>query len=295
MKNVILKIVVSIWHCRLVQIFISPRLYCSLEYRRYMGKRLKLDNPQTFNEKLQWLKLHDKNPIYKELADKYEVRRYIKDNIGDKYLVPIIGIYDSVDDIPFAELPKEYVLKCTHDSGTVVIKSSNNIITIDQIKKLLNKGMKRNYYYAHREWCYKQIKPRIICENLINTCNKLPPRDYKIFCFHGEPKFFFVASDRGRGTKFDFFDMEWNKYPVMQHYPNSEYVITRPAKWAEMVSCARALSKDFPHVRVDFYLDAEDNIFVGELTFCHFAGIERFEPDYYDLFFGQYLSLPLGK
>ena len=165
-------------------------------------------------------------------------------------------------------------------------------MTINQIRKVLNDGMKRNYYFTHREWGYKHIKPRIICEQLIRTNDKNPPRDYKLFCFDGEPKFFYVASDRGRGTKFDFFDMEWNKYPVMQRYPNSDYVITRPKKWDEMVECARKLSKGLLHVRVDFYVDSEDNIFVGELTLCHLGAFEKFKPAEYDKYFGQFLNLP---
>ena len=295
MKYASHKILSTIWHWKTVQLFIPARLYCALEYRRYMGKNLNLNNPQTFNEKLQWLKLYYKNPIFTKLADKYEVRQYIKNKIGERYLVPMIGIYESIDEIPFDELPKEYVLKCTHDSGTVVIKNLRNTISIDQIKQVLDAGMKRDYYYAHREWCYKHIKPRIICEELLHTHDKNPPRDYKLFCFNGEPKFLFVASDRGNGTKFDFFDIEWNKYPVVQHYPNSNYAITAPAKWSEMVLCARKLSKGLPHVRVDFYVDGEENIFVGELTFCHFGGFEKFEPNDFDLYFGQFLKLSVDK
>lgn len=287
------KILLILWHTDFVQFFVPAKYYSELEYKRYMKKKLNLKNPQTFNEKLQWLKLYDKNPLYTKLADKYEVRQYIKERIGEKYLVPIIGIYNGVDEIPFSDLPQEYVLKCTHDSGTVVIKNSHNTYSISQIKKILCFGMKRNYYYTHREWCYKYIRPRIICEQLIRTNDNQPPRDYKIFCFDGEPQFLFVASDRGRGTKFDFFDMDWNKYPVMQHYPNSEYSITRPAAWDEMIVCARKLSSGLPHVRVDFYIDREERIFVGELTLCHFGGFEKFEPDYYDEYFGKFLTLPV--
>lgn len=293
MNKVIFKVLSYLWHLQLIQIFVPTRIYCSLEYKRHMGKKLNLNSPKTLNEKLQWLKIYDKNPIYTRLADKYEVRQYIEEKIGNRYLVPLIGVYENVNDINFKALPSEYVLKCTHDSGTVIIKNSKSSITIEQITKKLNAGMKRKYYYFHREWCYKNIRPRIICEKLIYEKDNKPPKDYKIFCFNGEPKFLFVASDRGNGTKFDFFDMQWVKYPVKQHYPNSNYEIKQPKKWEEMVSCAKKLSKGLTHVRVDFYVDACDDVYVGELTFCHFGGFEPFEPEKYDDIFGKWLKLPI--
>lgn len=254
MKNIIYKKLTTVWHSHIVQFFVPARLYSAFEYKRYMGKKLNLKNPKTFNEKLQWLKLYDRNPLYTKLADKYEVRQYVKEKIGEQYLVPLIGVYNSVEEIPFDVLPEQYVLKCTHDSGTAIIKNATNKISVTEIKNKLKKALKRNYYYEHREWCYKNNRPRIICEQIIKTKDNNPPRDYKIFCFDGQPKFLFVASDRGRGTKFDFFDIEWNKYPVMQHYPNSSYKIEKPKKWDEMVACAKKLSAGFTHVRVDFYM-----------------------------------------
>ncbi|MBT2216478.1 glycosyl transferase [Virgibacillus dakarensis] len=268
-------------------------LFVRLEYRLKMNKKLNLKNPKSFNEKLQWLKLNDLNPLYTNLVDKYKVREYVKEKIGEKYLVPIVGVYDKVDEIPFHKLLGNYVLKCTHDSGTVIIKNNSFNLSLVEVKQKLNKALSRNYYYEHREWPYKNVKPRVICEKLIKTKNGTPPRDYKIFCFNGEPKLFFVASDRNNGgTKFDFFDLEWNKYPFKQHYPNSNYLIKKPKKWDEMLTLARKLSEGFIHVRVDFYLDSEDSIFFGELTFYHFSGIEKFEPDEYDFQIGKLLELP---
>ena len=270
---------------------VPAKFFIKFEYRLYMDKKLKLKNPQTFNEKLQWLKLYDKNTLYTQLADKYEVRQYVNDKIGEQYLVPLIGVYDSVEHIPFNELPEQYVLKCTHDCGTAIIKNTANKISDRDIKFKLNRALKRDYYYDHREWCYKNIKPRIICEQLIKTQDNNPPRDYKIFCFDGEPKFLFVASDRGRGTKFDFFDIEWNKYPLMQHYPNSDYNIEKPRYWDDMVACAKKLSIGFKHVRVDFYVDQDDKIIFGELTFYHFGALQPFEPKEYDEYFGSLIKL----
>lgn len=277
---------------RVIRLLIPAKLFIKFEYKLYMGKNLNIENPKTFNEKLQWLKLYDQNPLYTKLADKYEVRQYVREKIGEQYLVPLIGVYDSVEDIPFNELPGQYVLKCTHDSGTAIIKNAANKMSDNDIKYKLKKAIKRDYYYEHREWGYKHIKPRIICEQLIKTQDNNPPRDYKIFCFDGEPKFLFVASDRGSGTKFDFFDMNWNKYPLMQHYPNSNYDIHKPKKWKDMVDCARKLSQGFTHVRVDFYIDIEDKVFFGEMTFCHMGAFERFEPEEYDEYFGRFIKLP---
>lgn len=261
-------------------------------YAVRMGKKLNLDTPKTYNEKLQWLKLNDRNPLYTRLVDKYEVRKHVAALIGEQYLVPIEGVYNNFDEIDFSKLPKRFVLKCTHDSGGLVVCTDKNCLDLSIARRKINSCLKKNYYHHGREWPYKHVKPRIICEHFIETHDGNPPRDYKIFCFNGEPKFLFVASDRGRGTKFDFFDMNWNKYPLKQHYPNSDYIIEKPKQWDDMIRCARILSKGFPHVRVDFYIDVNERVLFSELTFSHFSGGEKFEPDYYDEYFGRYLTLP---
>lgn len=266
--------------------------YTKLIYWSKMGRKLNLKNPKTFNEKLQWLKLYDKNPKYIKLVDKYEVRKFVMETIGAENLVPIIGVYDTPDDIPFDQLPEKYVLKCTHDSGTVIIKNSLCRLSEDEIRDILRKSIKKNYFYKYREWPYKNVKPRIICEELIKTVDNNPPKDYKIFCFDGVPKFLFIASDRGRGTKFDFFDINWNKYSFTQHYPNSDYDIQKPSKWNHMFDCAAKLSKGLPHVRVDFYVDADDSVLFSEMTLTHFGGVEPFKPDYYDTYLGELLIIP---
>lgn len=162
------------------------------------------------------------------------------------------------------------------------------------MKKKIKDALAVNYYYVGRIWCYKHIKPRIIVEEVIATHNNEAPKDYKIFCFHGKPKFLFVASDRGKDTKFDFFDLNWNRIPVKQHYPNSTYKIPRPVQLDEMLECAEKLSAGVPHVRVDFYIDKFEHVKFGELTMCQFAGTEEFEPYKYNIKFGNYIKLP-GK
>jgi len=264
-------------------------------YKEYTGKELNLDKPTKFNEKLIWLQLYDHNPIYTMLSDKFKVKEFVSRTIGSIYVVPLIGVWDSVEDIPFEDLPEEYVLKCNHDCGSIFIKRKGETINKAKVKQSFNKALNRNYYDVGRVWGYKNIKPLVFCEEIVQTVDDKPPKDYKIFCFDGEPKFAFVASDRGDNTKFDFFDIEWNKIPVKQHYPNSNYDIFKPIQWEEMLSCARKLSKDIPHVRVDFYIDANEQIYFGEMTFCHFSGKEPFEPEKYNVLFGSYLKLPLKK
>lgn len=272
---------------------VPARFFAGFEYRLEMGKKLNLKDPHTLSEKVQWLKLYDRNPIYVRLMDKYEVRQYIKSEVGEQYLIPLIGLYNSVDEIPFNELPAQYVIKCTHDSGSVIFKNAANQISAQEIKTHLAKALKENYYYQHREWGYKHIRPRIICEHLIHTLDNNQPRDYKYFCFDGEPKFLVVVTDRATGAMMNFYDPDWNVLPVRQHYPPINYVLDRPGKFGEMIAIARKLSQGFKHMRVDMYLDAEENIFVGELTFYHFAGIVKFEPEEYDEYFGRFLNLPI--
>jgi hypothetical protein len=258
-----------------------------------MHKKLNLLDPSTFNEKLQWLKLHDRNPIYTSLVDKYEVRKFIEKTIGREYLVPLLGVYDKVEDIDFSSLPDQFVLKPTHTSGNVIICRDKAKLDIGLTNKTLVKWLKREYFWYQREWPYKNIKPRIICEELIKTKDGNPPKDYKIFCFNGEPKFAFVASDRGLNTKFDFFDMNWKRQILKQHYPTSDYIIERPRQWEKMIELAKILSKGIPHVRVDFYIDSSDQILFGELTFYHFSGSEKFEPEFYDYLLGSWIDLSL--
>ena len=266
--------------------------FFSKRYKENTGKALDLNNPKTFNEKILWLQLYDHNPLYTLLSDKYLVKEWVAERIGQEHIVKTLGVWDKVEDIPFSELPDECVLKCNHDCGSIYIKRSGVPFDIKTIKNKFSKALKRNYYDVGRVWGYKNIVPRVFCEEYIASTDGDFPRDYKIFCFNGEPKFAFVASDRGENTKFDFFDIEWNKIPVKQHYPNSNYNIEKPKQWEEMLAIARKLSADIPHVRVDLYINSNDTVLFGEMTFCHFSGKEPFEPNEYDEIFGGYLVLP---
>ncbi|PFG04477.1 ATP-grasp fold amidoligase family protein [Bacillus sp. es.034] len=271
--------------------WMPDKFYLKMIYRSRLKRKLNLKAPKTYNEKLQWLKLHDKNPAYTKLVDKYEVRKYIKHEIGEEYLVPLLGVYEDVDQIEFNSLPEKFVLKCTHDSGGVIVCTDKSVLNIQEVKKQLKERMKKNYYWSGRENPYKEIKPRIIVEKFMMDKKEEELKDYKFFCFNGEPKALFIASERSTGnTKFDFFDMDFNHLPFMQHYPNSNNDIKKPSRFDEMIELSKALSKRFPHVRIDFY-EVNGRLYFGEYTFYHFSGFRRFEPERYDKLFGDWLQL----
>ncbi|MFA2832067.1 ATP-grasp fold amidoligase family protein [Bacillus paranthracis] len=272
--------------------WVPDKTYLELLFHARMGKKLNIDNPKTFSEKLQWLKLYDRNPMYEKLVDKYEVREYISKKIGEKYLIPLLGKYDNFEEINFDKLPSQFVMKCTHDSGGLVICKDKSQLDIEAARKKINKSLKRNYYYHGREWPYKNIKPKIIIEKYMVDESGFELKDYKFFCFNGEPKSLFIATDRGIDTRFDFFDMKFNHLPFWQHYRNSNKKINKPTGFKEMIELSKILSEGIPHVRVDFY-DINGQIYFGELTFYHFSGMERFYPNKYDEIFGDWLDLPL--
>ena len=273
--------------------FLPDKLYLNIIYKSKIGKKLNLAKPRSFNEKIQWLKLNDRRDFYINYVDKYEVRKKVAEIIGDEYLIPLIGVYDSPEKINFKDLPNSFVLKCTHDSGSVVIckdKSKfNEKEAIDKLSKLLN----RNYFYNGREWPYKNIKPRIICEKYMvdDTISEL--RDYKFMCFNGEVKCLFVALNRNKdtGLNIDFYDLNWERIPVERHYPCSNEIIPKPKNFTDMIRFAEKLSKGIPFLRVDFY-EVNEKLYFGELTFYPGSGFEEFTPDSYDYLFGEWLELP---
>lgn len=277
----------------LIRRVLPDKILLEYEYKRIMGRKLDLKNPKTFNEKLQWLKLYDRNPDYTSMVDKYEVRNYISNKIGEEYLVPLLGVWEKFDEIDFNDLPQQFVLKCTHDSGGVIICKDKKSFNIDDARMKMNKLLKRNFYYDWREWPYKNIKPRIICEKYLVDESGTGLKDYKFFCFDGIPKAMFVATDRGIDTRFDFYDMQFNHLPIKQHYKNSNTKINKPNGFDEMTKLASHLSSGIPHVRVDFY-DINGKVYFGELTFYHFSGFEKFEPEKYDEIFGGWINIPMG-
>lgn len=270
--------------------WISDKTYLKMLYFSYFKKRINLNNPKTYNEKLQWLKLYDRNPLYIMLVDKLEVRKYVEDKIGKNYLIPLVGSWEKVEQIEWNTLPNQFVLKTTHDSGGVVVCPDKGKLEIRKAKEKLEKSYKRNYYYSAREWPYKTVKPRIVAEKFMVEPSGDTIKDYKFFCFEGEPKVMFVGSDRGTDTRFDFYDMEFNHLPIKQHYLNSDKEIKKPDNFEKMIELSKKLSKGIHHVRVDFY-DLNGKIYFGELTLYHFGGFEKFEPTEFDELMGEWIDL----
>lgn len=274
--------------------WMSDEKYCSLLYKSKLGESPNLRDPKTFNEKLQWLKLNDRNPIYTKMVDKYEMKNYISEKVGSQYVIPTIGIWNKFDDINFDSLPNEFVLKCTHDSGGVVIVRDKAKLNINNAKKIIFSSLKRNYYWLGREWPYKDVKPRIIAEQYLSSIDKDNVLEIKVFCFDGKAKIILVCQGAANGDERtnDYFDLEFNHIPVTGIYPTAKGVIEKPKQLDEVIRIAERLSFGIPQLRVDTYL-VEDRIYVGETTFYHCSGLCPFQPKFYDEEFGKLISIPL--
>ena len=267
---------------RLLSSYMDDRMFIKWEYFSGMGKFPNIDNPRTFNEKLQWLKLNDIHPEYSLLVDKYEAKEIVRKRIG----------WNSFDEIDFNKLPDKFVLKTTHDSGGVAICMDKSAKTIATARKKINKSLKHNFFYEHREYPYKNIKPRIIAEEYMVDESGTELKDYKFFCFDGKCKMLFIATDRSiNDVKFDFFDTDFNHLPFVQGHPWTTKKITKPAGFEKMIALAEELSKGYPHIRVDLY-DINGKIYFGELTFFHFSGNVPFKPEEWDYKIGEWLKLP---
>lgn len=273
--------------------WMSDKLYIKIKYYLVIGKWMDLNNPETFNEKIQWLKLYDRKDIYTALVDKYIVKRKVADAIGNEYVIPTIGVYDKVEDIDFNELPDRFVMKCTHDSGGIAICKNRKDFDELAAKKKINKYLRRKYYYVHREWPYKNVKPRIIIEKYMEDDATDELTDYKVMCFGGKAKMVFTCTERfGDGLKVTFFDLDWNKLPFERHYPASKKNIPRPKNLDKMIELSEKLAKGIPFVRIDWY-EINGKLYFGEYTFYPGSGLEEFTPEEWDKKLGDLLDLGL--
>ena len=275
---------------------IPDKTYLELQYKYHLGEKLNLESPKTFNEKLQWLKLYDRKPEYTMYADKYAVREHIKNLIGEKYLIPLIGVYDRVEDIDWDRLPNRFVLKCTHGSSCNIICDDKSRLDITSSKKKLKKWMNRNWYWYGREWPYKNVKPRIICEKYIVDEFENGLRDYKIFCFNGNPKIIQVISER-KGSQYcvDHFDLNWEKIQIpRKNHQGNKQEIGKPVQLKKMIDIAKILSKGMPFVRIDLY-NTQSQILFGEITFYPVSGFMDFEDKKHDNLLGSWIELPFDK
>lgn len=272
---------------------LSDEKYLKMNYYVLMKQKLNLKNPQTFNEKLQWLKLNDRKKEYTTVVDKYEAKKYISNIIGERYIIPTLGIYNKFDDINFDELPNQFVIKCTHDSGGIIIVKDKDKLDISKAKKIITKSLKNNYYLNGREWPYKNVAPRIIIEQYMSN-NGQELEDYKIHNFNGESKIILVCKDRYKETGLteDFFDVKWNNLGIKRpSHSNSNEKIKKPQQLNEMIELSKKISQGIPFVRTDFYV-IDNKVFFGEVTFYPASGFEKFIPNEWDLKLGNWIKLP---
>lgn len=268
-----------------------------LLYRAKMGRRLRLTQPRRFTEKIQWLKLYDRNPLNTRIADKYAVREYISDRVGGEYTVPLVGIWNTFDEIDFDRLPGQFVLKTTHDCGGIFICKDKSSLDAHAAKEKLERRLRRNCYRYYREWAYKNIRPRIIAEEYLEDDSGRGLTDYKFMCFNGHPKWVAVCTGReidGRRLKVDVFDMQWQSLEGKigyKNYPTSGLTLERPKSFDRMIELCGILARPFPFVRVDCY-NTRGRIYVGELTLYPAAGYLKFQPEELDETIGSWLALP---
>ena len=263
-------------------------------YKIRMGESLNLECPVTFNEKLQWLKLHDRNPLYTKMVDKYEFKNYIKERLGEGYTIPTLGVWDSFDDIDFSSLPDKFVLKCTHDSGGLVICKDKENFDVDKAREKINNALKSDYYLTSREWPYKNVKPRIIIEEYLSDLKEGSLLDYKIFMFNEKLAYFLICSDRNTNLKFTFFDKNGKFINMTQDGEPNDKKLSLPDNYKEMVAMAKRISKGTIESRIDFY-DINGKIYFGEITFFDSAGFGKFEPNEWDKKIGDMLKLPMKE
>ena len=272
----------------------SDRFFIETKWRLTMDYPLNLDNPKTFNEKLQWLKLYDHNPLYTTLVDKIKVKEWVAERIGSEYIIPTLAIWDRAEDIDISNLPNQFVLKCNHDSGSVVICRDKTTFDLDAAKAKLSEGLKFNFFYQEREWPYKNVKPKVFAEAYIedSSCADLP--DYKFFSFAGITKALFIATERQnekKETRFDFFDRQFKHIDVTNGHPNADTMPKKPELFEQMVTLADKLSEGIPEVRVDFY-EVNGQAYFGEMTFYHWGGMVPFKPNEVDENWGEWIELP---
>lgn len=277
--------------------WLPDKVFLEAAFRARFGRKLNLNNPETFNEKLQWLKLYNRKPEYTKMVDKYLVRDYVKEKIGEEYLIPLLGVWDDPEKIDFDELPMQFVLKCNHNSGLgMCICKDKNSLDINKVKEELKKGINQNYYLTSREWPYKDVPRRIIAEKYMVDESGYELKDYKFYCFDSKVKLVMINSDRmsSEKTKANYFDENYQPLDFVWGYENAEIPPQKPEKFEEMKYLAEKLSEGISHVRIDFY-QTPSGIYFGEITFFDGSGFDAIEPIEWDYKIGSWIKLPLDK
>ena len=287
--------------------FLPDALDIKLLYLVHIGKIPNLKAPETFNEKLNWLKLHHRKPIYTTLVDKYALKEWVSNKVGKQYVIPTLGVWNKFEEIDFDKLPNQFVLKCTHDSAGLVICKDKSKLDIKQIQKKINNCLKRNFFYIAREWPYKNVKPRIIAEkymedsgpeeNSSSTSEQITDltlTDYKFFCFNGKPRVMYISKDHANEPFTDYFDMDFNHLNIQTKDPNAKIPPKCPSKFKDMMNLATTLSENIPFVRVDFYC-IKGKIYIGEMTFYPNGGFCQAKPIEWESKMGKWIKLPFEK
>lgn len=274
--------------------WLPDKVFLNAAFRARFGRKLDLKNPKAFNEKLQWMKLYNRNPVYTMMVDKYLVRNYVREIIGEEYLIPLLGAWDDPDKIDFDKLPMQFVLKCNHNSGLgMCICKDKNKLDIAKVKNNLRKGLKQDYYLTGREWPYKNVPRKIIAEKYMVDESGYELKDYKYYCFDGKVRIVMINSDRMSSleTKANYFDENYQPLDFVWGYENAKIPPAKPEKFEEMKSLAEKLSEGIPHVRIDFY-QTPQGIFFGEMTFFDGSGFDAIEPIEWDYKIGSWINLP---
>lgn len=280
---------------------LPDKVYLKKKYKSIFNKELNLKNPKTFNEKMQWIKLYDRNPLYTTLVDKYKVREYVKERIGEEYLIPLLGVWNSPYDIDFDKLPNQFVLKCNHDSNVFICRDKTkcevrdkkqSYSNFDEVKNALDKRLKTNYYKANREWPYKNVERKIICEKYMKDQNSDTLIDYKFFCFNGEPKYLYITNHLSEEEYINYFDEQFNSINVfrkdLRSLPSDYY--KAPLLFAEMKRICRKLTEGLIWARCDLY-EINKKIYFGELTFFPTSGFVPFISEKWNVVFGDCVDL----
>ena len=274
--------------------WVPDALHCSLLYHAALGRWPDLRNPRTFNEKLQWLKLHDRNPLYNTLVDKYAVKEWVAERIGPEYVARTYAVWERAEDIDISGLPEKFVLKTNHDCGGVAVCRDRALFDLEVARRKLARRLGTNYYWGGREWPYKDVKPLIFAEEYLDPGESDDLTDYKLMCFSEKVRCSFTCTSRAKGDlRVDFFDIEWKHLPFTRHYPNADVAPSRPENYGEMVRAAEMLSTGIPFVRVDFY-EAGGRPYFGEMTLYPGSGFEEFDPPEWDERLGSWIELPEG-
>lgn len=275
--------------------FLPDKSFIKLYYRLRVGRKLNSDNPETLNEKLQWLKFNYRFPLQSIVSDKLLVRDYVKEKIGEEYLIPLLGSWEEYSDIDFSSLPKRFVLKCNHDSGGLVVCTDKDKLNYEEAKKKIEKSLKSNFFYIGREYQYRNIKPMILCEKFISDDGNVP-MDYKIYCFNGKPDVILVCKDRFRKNShkasYLYYDQEWNFIPLNKgddKLPDPK--IPMPKNLDKMLEIAKVLSRDFIFARIDLY-NIDGQVYFGEITLSPNSGFDADITYETDLMFGEKLKIP---